>query len=342
MSMLKVKVGGPAPKPPKPPSESEIISSWKSAISKPIVSILCHCFNHEKFIEETLNSFLMQKTDFPWEVIVHDDASTDNSGTLIKEYAERYPAIIKPIFQDKNQFSKGLKPTFFTSRVARGEFFAFCEGDDYWLDENKLQIQADFLRANPDYAVCGHDAFIFEGDQVIRSSKLPEKFKCDASGARLSKGWFILTLTVMFRRDFDIWPEEHSKILNGDTFLFSRLGKIGGYKYMAEILPGAYRSHAGGIWSLVEDQKRTAHRLNSMFWISQYYRRIGDQQLSVYYAQRGALLALEGIEGMTMLEFVAFQYSVLKQMVRKKAGRLYRFLRKSRLLIFHSNSNQGQ
>ena len=327
MAIFEVKVGVQAPKPPKPPAESEVISGWGSRSSKPLVSILCHCFNHENFIEDALNSFLMQKTDFPWEVIVHDDASTDNSAAIIEKYAERYPAIIKPIFQEENKYSKGLKPTFFTSQVAKGEFFAFCEGDDYWLDENKLQVQADFLRENPDYAVCGHDAFIFEGDEIIKASKLPEAAKRDVTGARLSRGWFILTLTAMFRSDFDVFPEEHSKILNGDTFLFSRLGKIGGYKYMPELLPGAYRSHAGGIWSLVDEQKRTAHSLNSMFWISQYYRRVGDHKLSVYYAQRSALLALEGTEGMSLLEFAVFQYTLLKQMIRKRAGWLYRLLR---------------
>ncbi|OHY79841.1 glycosyltransferase [Marinobacter sp. AC-23] len=328
MDTLELKIGSPVLRPPKPPSESEIIGGWKSFNSKPVVSILCHCFNHENFIEDALNSFLMQKTDFPWEVIVHDDASTDNSVAIIREYAERYPTIIKPVLQEENQFSKGLKPTFFTSKMAQGEFFAFCEGDDYWLDEKKLQVQADFLRANPEYAVCGHDAFIFEGDEIIKASKLPEYAKRDATGAKLSRGWFILTLTAMFRSDFDVFPEEHSKILNGDAFLFSRLGKIGGYKYMPELLPGGYRTHADGIWSLVGEQKRTAHSLNSMFWISQYYRRVGSHKLSIHYAQRSALYALEGAEGMSLLEFLAFNYSLLRQLLRKKAGWLYEYLRK--------------
>ena len=328
MNILDMKVGSPAPKPPKPDSEAEITQNWTSTSGKPLVSILCHCFNHENYIEDALNGFLMQKTDFPWEVIVHDDASTDNSIEVIKEYAEQYPTIIKPMFQKENQYSKGLKPTFFTSKAAKGEFFAFCEGDDYWLDERKLQVQADFLRAKPEYAVCGHDAFIFEDDKIVKASKLPEASKIDVSGSKLTKSWFILTLTAMYRSNFDVFPEEHSKILNGDTFLFSRLGKVGGYKYMPELAPGAYRLHPGGIWSLVDQQKRLAHSLNSMFWISQYYKRVGDHKLSVYYAQRSARTALEGTDGMSLIELLSFNYSLIKQLVRKRAVRLYSILKK--------------
>jgi glycosyltransferase involved in cell wall biosynthesis len=328
MNTLDLEVGSPVPKPPNPESEEKIIQNWTSTADKPLVSILCHCFNHENYIEDALKGFLMQKTDFAWEVIVHDDASTDQSVAVIKEYAERYPTLIKPMFQVDNQYSKGLKPTFFTSKIAKGKFFAFCEGDDYWLDDRKLQIQADFLRANPEYAVCGHDAFIFEEDKITKVSKLPEASKIDVGGSKLAKGWFILTLTAMYRSNFDIYPEEHSKILNGDAFLFSRLGKVGGYKYMPELAPGAYRSHSGGIWSLVGQQKRLGHALNSMFWISQYYKRVGDQKLSVYYARQSALTAFEGTDGMSLIDLLAFNYSLIKQLVRKRTVFLYIVLKK--------------
>jgi len=312
------RIGAVAPKPPTPPCQQEITRRWQSSKGKSVVvSIICHCFNHEEFIEDALNGFLMQKTNFPWEVIVHDDASTDRSVDIIKEYAEQYPDIIKPIFQKENQFIKGIKPTFFTFKAAKGDFFAFCEGDDYWIDENKLQVQADFLRSNPDIAICGHDAFILEGDVIVKLSKLPENAKRDVSSKTLSRGWFILTLSAMYRNNFDLYPDEHSRVLNGDTFLFSRLGKIGGYKYISNLLPGAYRSHPNGIWSQLEEQKRLSHKLNSMFWISQYYRRIGDKKLSVYYAQNSALAALDGVKSMTLVELILFQLRLLKRMAKK-------------------------
>lgn len=275
----------------------------------------------------------MQRTDFPWEVIVHDDASTDGSAAVIKRYAEQYPNIIKPVFQQENQFSKGRKPTLFTSKVARGEFIAVCEGDDFWLDERKLQIQADFLRANPEYSVCGHDAFTFEGGKVVTVSKLPEESKTDASGFTLSRGWFILTLTAMFRADFDVFPEEQANTLNADAFVFSRLGKVGSYKYMPDLAPGAYRSHPGGIWSQVDQKKRAAHGLNSMYWVSQYYKRVGDSELSVHYAQQISLKALEDADEMSLREFLAFSYSLINQFVRKRYVRLYGFLTKLKKTI---------
>lgn len=325
---LELKAGGGAPKPPIPKSECEITKNWKSKDSQPLVSILCHCFNHEEYLEDALNGFLMQKTDFPWEVLLHDDASTDKSIEIIQRYVSLYPRIIKPIFQKENQYSKGLKPSFFTTKVAQGKFFAFCEGDDYWLDENKLQIQADFLNENPSYSVCGHDAFTVENEQVVKLSKLPERLKKDVNGELLAKGWFVLTLTAMFRRDYDIFPEEQRKTLNGDTFMFSRLGKVGKYKFMKELLPGAYRVHSGGIWSLVDRRQKTAHSLNSMYWISQYYKRIGDDKLSVYYAQRSALLALEGTHGMSIKELVFFNYQLVKRLARRKLNGLYSLLKK--------------
>lgn len=325
-----MKVGEPAPKPPKPPEESEITSGWKSGDKKPVVSILCHCFNHEAFIEDALHSFLMQKTDFPWEVIVHDDASTDGSVSIIQEYAEHYPKIIKPIYQKENQYSRGLKPTYFTSKKVQGEFIAFCEGDDYWLDERKLQIQADFLKKNSEYSVCGHDAFIFDEEKILELSKLPDRYKRDVSADALSKGWFILTLTTMFRSKFDLYPEEQSRTHNGDTFLFSRLGKIGGYKYISSISPGAYRVHAGGIWSMVDERQKLAHKVVSMFWISQYYSRVGDLGLSQYYARRSAYAAIEGVKAMSFTQVIAFNFELLKQVVRKRGGWLYALLRNAK------------
>lgn len=330
MSNLNLRVGLPVPKPSEPLTEEEIISGWDSENQKPLVSVMCHCFNHEDFIKDALNSILMQKTNFNFEIIVHDDASTDSSAEIIKQYTDRYPSIIKPIFQKENQYSRGLKPTFFTSKMAKGEFIAICEGDDFWLDEKKLQIQADFLRNNSKYSVCGHDAFVFEGQLVSKISKLPESSKTDVSALRLSKGWFILTLTVMFRNKIDLYPKESPNVLNGDTFLFSRLGKIGGYKYMSEIVPGGYRVHSGGIWSLVDQQKKYAQSMNSMYWISQYYKRKGDYKLSSHFAKQSALQSLKVNEYLTLSDLLGLNYSLIKRIVIKKRGGFYNLLKGAR------------
>jgi len=110
------------------------------------VSISCLTYNHEKYIRQTLEGFVKQKTNFRFEVLIHDDASTDGTQEIIKEYQLKYPDIIKPIFQKENQYEKRVQisKTYNYSR-ALGKYIALCEGDDYWTDENKLQMQYDAL-----------------------------------------------------------------------------------------------------------------------------------------------------------------------------------------------------
>lgn len=115
----------------------------------PLVSICCTTYNHGKFIQDAIEGFLMQKTNFPIEIIIHDDASTDNTATIVKQYAEKHPGLIITILQTINQYSQGIKPwPNFVFPKARGKYIALCEGDDYWTDPLKLQKQVDFLEGN--------------------------------------------------------------------------------------------------------------------------------------------------------------------------------------------------
>lgn len=124
------------------------------------VSVLCMTYNHEKYIRSALEGFVSQKTDFDYEVIVHDDASTDGTADIIREYAEKYPHIIKPIYQTENQYSKrNASQVQAVWQKIRGRYIALCEGDDYWIDENKLQMQVDFLDRNPEYSACVHNSY---------------------------------------------------------------------------------------------------------------------------------------------------------------------------------------
>lgn len=121
------------------------------------VSVCCLVYNHEKYLRQCLDGFVMQKTDFRFEVLIHDDASTDQSADIIKEYEERYPNIIKPIYQKENKYSKGEKVNLkYNVLRARGKYVALCEGDDYWIDEFKLQKQYDAMENNPSAVMCVH------------------------------------------------------------------------------------------------------------------------------------------------------------------------------------------
>lgn len=106
-----------------------------------IVSVLCFAYNHEKYIRQAIEGFLMQKTSFGIEILIHDDASTDKTQEIIKEYQEKYPDLVKTVLQTENQYSKGIDVCKFLINIAKGKYIAFCEGDDYWIDERKLEKQ---------------------------------------------------------------------------------------------------------------------------------------------------------------------------------------------------------
>ena len=126
-----------------------------------MVSILCTAYNHEQYIAQTLDSFLSQQTDFPFEILVSDDASTDGTAEIIQDYALRYPGVVRACLMKENTFSKG--GNFYTEYFfpnARGKYICICEGDDYWCDDSRLQRQVDFLEGHPDYSACVHNTLL--------------------------------------------------------------------------------------------------------------------------------------------------------------------------------------
>ena len=123
------------------------------------VSICCTVYNHEKYLRKCLDGFVMQKTDFVFEVLIHDDRSTDMSADIIREYCEKYPDIFVPVLQSENQYSKGvLIIDDILIPMAKGKYIAICEGDDYWCDENKLQLQYNYMESNSDCSMCVHNS----------------------------------------------------------------------------------------------------------------------------------------------------------------------------------------
>ena len=142
-----------------------------------VISIICNTFNHEKYIREALESFIGQKVSVPFEVLVHDDASKDGTADIVRDFEVKYPQLIKPIYQKSNQYSQGVSitPQLQLPR-AQGKYIAFCEGDDYWTDMRKLQIQYDFMEAHPEYSGCCHAYSMVRRDGSLISARhdLPE------------------------------------------------------------------------------------------------------------------------------------------------------------------------
>lgn len=227
--------------------------------STPLVSICCATFNQESFISQAIESFLSQKTSFKFEIIIHDDASTDGTGSIVKKYEQEHPNLIKAIYQKENQYSQGIKPwPNFVFPIARGKYIALCEGDDYWTDPNKLQKQVDFLEANKDFIICLHDTIeVNEKGEFLKHRSdnfnlINEKKPQIASEIPVdwflrTRGNFIHTSSFLFRNIIsDLSFINTGKIISGDMLLLFLLLKNGRAQYLPESM-SAYRHHPQGI-----------------------------------------------------------------------------------------------
>lgn len=222
----------------------------------PLVSICCITYNHENYISDAIESFFMQKTDFPFEIIIHDDASTDATADIIRKYERKYPDIIKPIYQTENQYSKGGKVTFFTFKAARGKYIALCEGDDYWIDPLKLQKQITEMEKHPECYISFHPAiqrwvdgnrndsiFGFYSDKTTIFS---------AEDVIMGGGGFMHTGSIVLNRlaipriisFFDIAQEASI----GDYYIQVLGAEHGGALYLSDVM-SVYRSGIPGSWS---------------------------------------------------------------------------------------------
>lgn len=180
-----------------------------------IVSIRCLVYNHEPYLRQCLDGFVMQQTNFRFEAFVHDDASTDGSVAIIKEYAEKYPNIIKPYLETENQYSKHdgtiIKLSF---AACKGKYVALCEGDDYWTDPLKLQKQVDYMESHPDCMMCFTNAITHWEDDSGRPDRLfaPALEERDYEGPEMTEEWITPTASFLFRRS--IWDSDFYRDLS--------------------------------------------------------------------------------------------------------------------------------
>jgi len=188
-------------------TESEIMSTWNRNIGNPVVTIRCLTYNHAKYLGQTIDSFLNQVTSFPFEIVIHDDASTDGTTDILREYAKRFPNIIVPIIQTENQYNKphsNIRKTI--NEKIRGKYVALCEGDDYWTDVNKLQIQVDFMEKHPNCVLSMHNGRLYNE----KKNKLEKKINPYRSSGFLKpidvlveKKMFPPTASIMYVADIE-------------------------------------------------------------------------------------------------------------------------------------------
>lgn len=252
-----------------------------------MVSIVCNTYNHEKYIEDALEGFVNQKTNFPFEVLVMDDASTDGTADIIREYEKKYPDLIKPIYQTVNQYSQGLRPGKQNRDRATGKYLAYCEGDDYWIDDHKLQKQVDFLENHPNYSMCLHCVKVCDltkNDKEDNSNNfIPANLKCDstiqAGDIIVGKLWFqtssFVLKTSLLKKGV---PSCFISKGNGGDYLYLIRGVMeGSVYYMADVM-SVYRKGVDGSWTLRLQKDKNAFIKNSLLNIEslqeirKYYR----------------------------------------------------------------------
>lgn len=170
-----------------------------------MVSVCVLAYNHEGYISQCLESILSQKTNFIFEILIHDDASVDKTADIIREYEQKYPNIIKPIYQKENQYSKGVKVSFTHQfQRAKGRYIAMCEGDDYWIDPDKLQKQIDFMEQHADVSMTFHDALVIDdkGKIIETCTRYNESRFVPVEDMIYGGGLFCPTASLVFRTEY--------------------------------------------------------------------------------------------------------------------------------------------
>jgi glycosyltransferase involved in cell wall biosynthesis len=232
------------------PDQNTIIASWSG--TAPVVSIVCITFNHESYIDDAIRGFLLQKTNFPFEIVIHDDASTDKTPSIIRHYAEAYPRLITSVFQKTSQKKLGKRMNPLAVGYSKGQYIALCEGDDFWLSEEKLQRQMEAMQDYPACDLSFHAALALHpngelskmADHSDSLSIIPVESIISADGS------FCPTASLMLKRKvFDQLPDWFfDKAPVGDYYLQVFGALSGGALYLPSAM-AVYRAFASNSWS---------------------------------------------------------------------------------------------
>ena len=236
----------------------------------PVVSILCVTYNHIDFIRDAVEGFLMQETTFPVEIVIHDDASTDGTAEIVQAYQEKFPQLFRTILQKKNLYSSGNLPNGgeMAQRYCNGEFIALCDGDDYWISEEKLQKQVEALEKNQQVSFSFHKAFEelvnFESKSALNSNFQGVRFQL----TDMFKFSFVIpTASMLLRKACISSPDWLSGCICGDRALQLILLDKGPAVFIEKTW-SVYRTHAGGVTRAISKNYATTVIPN---WITMYY-----------------------------------------------------------------------
>ncbi|MBA7751026.1 glycosyltransferase [Enterobacter sp. RHBSTW-01064] len=242
-------------------NDEQIKKDWITSIEEIKVSICCIAYNQELYISETIDSFLKQKTNFPFEILVSDDCSTDATKEIIEQYVHKFPGIIKSVGVAKNLGANGNIMNVLSH--AKGNYIAFCEGDDYWIDDNKLQVQLEAMESNPHIKFSFHPCYLLNNNVLNESRsfyKGPNPTVFHIKDVLNSLNQFAPTASYMFHRSLiDTIPDWFINAPVGDLFLELYGMKSSGGLYIPDI-NSVYRLASLGSWSTETQKETTTHK----------------------------------------------------------------------------------
>lgn len=304
--------------------------------SLPLVSVCCTTYNMEKMISETIDSILAQKTNFPFEVIIHDDASTDRTQKIISTYAENYPGLIRTIFQKKNIYTShegGLGYLFnhFILPETRGAYIAISDGDDYWTDPEKLQKQIDHLEATPESVACFTNARIINeiapGKGREYHNDLADGFVPELSIALRAGGYYSASTLVFRKKSFtsSIYYKhiyEFSKYHEYDTTFIYCLMLSGKISYLSDVT-AIYRQWDGGLFSgIMYDQEKTARLIEKELMGTIILIGLADSEKKKLFKRKLSVDSLYLIRnGSGLSRFKYLRHLHIKEIVRLITGK---------------------
>lgn len=266
-------------------SEQAYLDRW-GHWEVPVISILCPTFNHERYLEYALRGFLSQDTEYPFEILIHDDASTDRTQHIIRDWTVRYPRLIRPILQTENQYSRGRRGFDILLAEARGRYIACCEGDDYWIRPDKLQHQIDTLEANPSVVCAGHNYYLFnESEPSVRVWEASRNDVIVPPRQLMNVGRLFWLPSLVFRKTFTALPPERFEAPLGDQFLTSFLGTLGPGVYFESFIGAVRRENPFSTWTPLSELEKERRRVRT--WLT----------LVRFHAVRGNETAVEDLVG---------------------------------------------
>ena len=261
------------------PSEAMVMANWKGNKESPVISVLCATFNQEAYIEDALHGFLIQRTDFPFEIIIHDDASGDNTPNILKKYKSLYPNIINLVLQSENQYSQGKKVMQIIANNAKAEYLALCEGDDFWIESEKLQKQYDALSMSGSDICFSHAISLFPDfrQKEYVCNNYYDNFLPLNHVIRLGGG-FMPTASLMIKRQVYIYmPDWYHNAPVGDAFI-QIIASLNKPAFCLPLTTVVYRESAEGSWSSSRKSRDSARIIADLEKMIRYLDKLSEYE----------------------------------------------------------------